>query len=658
VTQLPIESDRPARRLQCLAGAVVFVGTLGVYAWTLCPTVPSGDSGELIAAAHVWGVAHPPGYPLFTMLAALADRLLPWGEPAWRINLLTAACGAVAATLVYVLTLRITGTMASAIFAAAVYGLAGVVWTYASVAEVFALNSALCAGMALAFGAMLDVPDGSGLGRRALIAGVLTGLALSNHHTSIFVALAFAVTAGIETGARRLVWRWWRSVLAYGAFGLLIGLTPYVYIPAATAADPAVAWGAGNTWSGFFHHLTRGDYGSLRLVSSDLAATDLAWYAHLRMFAAHVWRDSIGIGPIFALIGLLALRRARVRLVVLALATTAGVFLLMINAPLTPEVMRGVVARFYILPMVFIAVLAGAGLQLVLQRVRNATWQLALAGGTVSATVAALLMANFHLADQRGNAVTRDLGLNILRGLPANALLFSRTDLITNAVRYAQLVLGESPDVLVLDQELLTYRWYCDAQRRRNPTLTLPGERYDGRTVFNIDLIDANLEKRPIYFFGFKEESFRKRYTDELHGLVRHIAPLASAASHAELFESNERLIAAMDLRSVRPGYAPTSFEREAMGHYADFFFNLAWLADQAQDFARSAALYQQALHLSPQDWRIARNFGVLLADRLHKPAEAADMLQRSLDLNPSVADRATVRQKIAYHRAEAAAGP
>jgi len=34
------------------------------------------------------GIAHPPGYPLFTMLASLLHKL-PVGSPAWRINLLS-----------------------------------------------------------------------------------------------------------------------------------------------------------------------------------------------------------------------------------------------------------------------------------------------------------------------------------------------------------------------------------------------------------------------------------------------------------------------------------------------------------------------------------------------------------------------------------------
>ena len=71
-----------------LAGWVA-AGTFAVYLATVCPTVPFGDGGELIAAADSLGVAHPPGYPLYTTLGWGALHVLP-GEPALRMNLLSA----------------------------------------------------------------------------------------------------------------------------------------------------------------------------------------------------------------------------------------------------------------------------------------------------------------------------------------------------------------------------------------------------------------------------------------------------------------------------------------------------------------------------------------------------------------------------------------
>ncbi|HYQ88615.1 MAG TPA: DUF2723 domain-containing protein, partial [Candidatus Binatia bacterium] len=76
-----------------------------VYGVTLSPSVGAGDSGELILAAHSLGIPHPPGYPLWLLLARCAD-LLPWGTVALRVNALSALFSAVAVGLFYRLAAR------------------------------------------------------------------------------------------------------------------------------------------------------------------------------------------------------------------------------------------------------------------------------------------------------------------------------------------------------------------------------------------------------------------------------------------------------------------------------------------------------------------------------------------------------------------------
>lgn len=67
---------------RALAGAL-FVTAIAmvVYGSTLAPTVTLVDSGELIVAAWNLGVAHPPGFPLYVLLAHAATRV-PWAT--WR----------------------------------------------------------------------------------------------------------------------------------------------------------------------------------------------------------------------------------------------------------------------------------------------------------------------------------------------------------------------------------------------------------------------------------------------------------------------------------------------------------------------------------------------------------------------------------------------
>ena len=87
-------------RLAC-AGAV-FIVSLANYSLTLAPAVTLVDSGELIVAARTLGVAHPPGFPLYLLLAHLAT-LIPIGSVAVRVNFASAVFAASAsATLALV----------------------------------------------------------------------------------------------------------------------------------------------------------------------------------------------------------------------------------------------------------------------------------------------------------------------------------------------------------------------------------------------------------------------------------------------------------------------------------------------------------------------------------------------------------------------------
>jgi hypothetical protein len=78
-----------------------------LYLRTLAPGLLGGDSGEFQFAAWLGGLAHPTGYPLYLMLGWLWTHLLPWHDPAWRMNAFSALCGGVATGLVYLVALRV-----------------------------------------------------------------------------------------------------------------------------------------------------------------------------------------------------------------------------------------------------------------------------------------------------------------------------------------------------------------------------------------------------------------------------------------------------------------------------------------------------------------------------------------------------------------------
>ena len=89
--------SRPASAPPYRAAVAVGLAVLGGYVLTLAPTVTFWDAGEFIAAAKVLGIPHPPGTPLFVLLAHVWGLAVPIGEYALRTNLLSALFSAAGA---------------------------------------------------------------------------------------------------------------------------------------------------------------------------------------------------------------------------------------------------------------------------------------------------------------------------------------------------------------------------------------------------------------------------------------------------------------------------------------------------------------------------------------------------------------------------------
>src|SRR5690606_24311251 len=94
-------NDATSSRPPYLAAVVVALLVLTGYVLTLAPTVTFWDAGEFIAAAKVLGIPHPPGTPLFVLIAHVWGTLIPIGEFAYRTNLLSAVLSAGAAGFLF-----------------------------------------------------------------------------------------------------------------------------------------------------------------------------------------------------------------------------------------------------------------------------------------------------------------------------------------------------------------------------------------------------------------------------------------------------------------------------------------------------------------------------------------------------------------------------
>src|ERR1700726_5234076 len=86
--------------------AALFAAAGLLYFFTAARDIVVGDTPELITAAATLGVAHEPGYPLFTMLGHLFS-LLPIGPLPFRVNLFSVVCDAAAVGVVFLTAFRL-----------------------------------------------------------------------------------------------------------------------------------------------------------------------------------------------------------------------------------------------------------------------------------------------------------------------------------------------------------------------------------------------------------------------------------------------------------------------------------------------------------------------------------------------------------------------
>jgi hypothetical protein len=78
------------------------LSSLALYVRTAAPTVLTADGGEFQFVPYMAGIAHPTGYPLYTMLGWLWSHVLPFGDVAYRMNLFSVWWAAAAVTLLYI----------------------------------------------------------------------------------------------------------------------------------------------------------------------------------------------------------------------------------------------------------------------------------------------------------------------------------------------------------------------------------------------------------------------------------------------------------------------------------------------------------------------------------------------------------------------------
>lgn len=635
VAESPLPAPTSLRPAATAAAAVAMVAFL-VYLRTLCPGLAAGDAADLQTAAGSLGIAHPPGYPTYTLLGWLFSRLSP-AEPAWGVNLMTALFGALAAGAATLVAAELTGLAVAGLAAGAALAFTPLFWQHSLAAEVFSMNAFLAA-MLLWLGLRLAARPSPG--RLVALAGVF-GLAMSHHHTIVLLVPGLAVLAW---PARRLL-RGRSLGLAAAAF--CAGLLPYLYPLLRAQANPGLNWDDPRTLGGLLHLVRRADYGTFSLLpgaARGLFREASAW-DQVPLYLETIFSGTgLAVG-LLALAGMAFLatrdRRALLALGLSWLLAGPG-FLMYARYPLDDPFWIGVVQRFYLLPQVFVAVLAGCGAALLL---RALPARAALPAGFLLAfVVAGLGLSHWREVDHSTNTVARDYVENLLEGVPEGAILLTLGDAPGMQLEYVRYVEGRRKDLAILDQDKLSYPWYVDCKRREHPSVTFPWKRHDGATATLADLVAANYGTRPIVLWRFVDDSLNGRFRLLPAGLTQRVAEPGEDPAPAELALLVEGLWAGYEKSSLERTWPPRSFDHLITSFYGFPFYSVGFEFEKAGQVEEALRTYTRALQVAPHYAPPYRRLGALEA-ATGRRREAKEHLGRYLELEPGAADRDEVRR-------------
>ena len=136
----------PQRARYILTAGIVGIVALGLYVPTLLQDVGTWDTAEFQAIGPVLGIAHPTGYPTYTLTAWLASVVLqPFGNEAYRADLLSALLMAGAAALLAVRVVLATRRLPLGVVAGLAFAVTPVAWRVATRADAHALHVFLAA---------------------------------------------------------------------------------------------------------------------------------------------------------------------------------------------------------------------------------------------------------------------------------------------------------------------------------------------------------------------------------------------------------------------------------------------------------------------------------------------------------------------------------
>jgi hypothetical protein len=468
-----------------LTGAAVFI----IYLTTIAPSVIQIDSGELAAVQLLPGVAHPTGYPLFTIIGYLFGLIPMPFTKIFQMNLLAALYTAAGAGI-FVYTARFIleninkftfykaktvqrkktskhkrkkeiepavetkpAIIEEIIFLAAVFGglslaFSKTFWFQSVSVEVYSLHILLINLIILFLvKAYVDEDDPLKVSFKSkwMLFAFFLALGFTNHMTTLLILPGVAYLYFSKYKFNKISFKRIGLMLVI-FFPVLILI--YSYLPAIASTNPYLNWGNPVDMERIIRHVQGKQYQVWLFSSTDAAKKQLEY------FVTNLPREFTVI-LIFSAAGIIASFKLYTRFFYFFIISFFFTVIYSINYDISD------IDAYFLLAYISLAFFAVIGFIQILQWIKPKKYSYTSSAGILAAVILFQIFITFKDVDQSNNYTFEDYTKALVGSVSENGIIFSyQWDFFLSASYYFQFVENYRRDAAVVDKELLRRSWY------------------------------------------------------------------------------------------------------------------------------------------------------------------------------------------------------
>lgn len=473
---------------------IVLVGLL-LYLANQTKSIYGGDGGDLVAAALVGGIPHPPGYPLFTLLGFLLTKI-PFSTPAWRVGLLS-SFSSIATLIIFFLILKeILKDKLISFITTLILATTYLFWLYSIVPEVFALNNLFFISLIY----LLIMWSKKKNKRYLYFWFFILGLSLTHHHTIVLLLPSSIYLLYIN---KQLLSK--RTIIVCLIL-FFLGLLPLLYLPLSALANPPINWEDPLTFSNFLRLIARAGYGTFKIgafTGDTLIKRSISLLIALRVLI----KDYGLLAVIISMLGILSCFKKRKEIFIFlgSLLLLLFFFIFYASFPLINDLLVGTFERFLLFPEIVFALFLGCGIKIFCTYVAKFASQHRLNKyrlETISQLIFLLLPLNLFLSNYpkikilKNDTTVENLALDILESAEPNSILLLFTDTSLFSTQYMYYWKRSWDSVKIIHTHKLQFKYYRKTLSKYYPDLYLPPENAEN---FMQDFFKTNSQKFTLF---------------------------------------------------------------------------------------------------------------------------------------------------------------